>query len=106
MTVGPTAPRRMTSCHDLRQLLLRGKEETAPIPSPACCHSDDSRRMSRFPTLSPWLRRALVFLTAALCAAAFRAVLPSRALAMNMEDNTDYTRYFRPVARQILQGRG
>jgi len=96
----------MTSCHDLRQLLLRGKEKTAPIPSPACCCSDDSRRMSRFPSLSPWLRRALVFLTAALSAAAFRAVLPSRTLAMNIEESSDYSGSYRPVARRILQGRG
>ncbi|MET0619016.1 MAG: hypothetical protein ABW056_01990, partial [Thermoanaerobaculia bacterium] len=62
--------------------------------------------MSRFPTLSPWRRRALVFVTAALCAAAFRAVLPSQTLATNMKESTDYSSSYEPVARRILQGRG
>jgi 4-amino-4-deoxy-L-arabinose transferase-like glycosyltransferase len=62
--------------------------------------------MSRFPTLSPWRRRALVFLGAAVCAAAFRVVLPSRTLAVNMKESSDYHGTYAPVARRILQGRG
>jgi hypothetical protein len=62
--------------------------------------------MSRFPTLSPWRRRALVFLSAAVCAAAFRVVLPSRTLAVNMKESSDYHGTYAPVARRILQGRG
>ena len=62
--------------------------------------------MSRFPTLSPWLRRALVFFAAALCAAAFRRVLPSGILETNMKENSDYKTSYEPVARQILQGNG
>ena len=41
--------------------------------------------MSRLATLSPWLRRVLVFLTAVVCVAAFRAVLPSGTVASNLE---------------------
>jgi hypothetical protein len=62
--------------------------------------------MSRFATLSPWLRRVLVFLTAVVCVAAFRAVLPSRTLASNLEENSDYRGSYEPVARRIMQGRG
>jgi 4-amino-4-deoxy-L-arabinose transferase-like glycosyltransferase len=62
--------------------------------------------MNRFRTLSPWLRRVLVFVTAALCAAAFRAAVPSQLLATKLKENTDYHGSYRPVARQILQGRG
>src|SRR5262245_22934267 len=59
--------------------------------------------MSRIPTLTPWRRRALVFLIAALCAAAFRAALPSRILESNWRENTDYRNSYDPVARQVLE---
>ena len=62
--------------------------------------------MSRFATWSTWRRRALVFLAAAFCVALFRAVLPSRTLASNLEENSDYRGSYAPVARRIMQGRG
>jgi hypothetical protein len=62
--------------------------------------------MSRLAALSPWRRRAVVFLAAALCVAAFRTVLPSRTLEANLEENSDYRGSYEPVARQILRGRG
>jgi len=56
--------------------------------------------MSRLATLSPWLRRVLVFLTAVVCVAAFRAVLPSGTVASNLEENSDYRGSYEPVARR------
>ena len=45
----------------------------------------------------------LVFLAACGCVLIFRAVLPSGASRM---ENSDFTGYYEPVARQILAGRG
>src|SRR5215470_17806807 len=62
--------------------------------------------MIPLPPLSPWFRRGLVFVAAALCVAAFRAALPSGVLNTNIKESADYRDFYEPVARRILQGRG
>lgn len=65
------------------------------MPEPMPLNPKGSAGLGVFPIL--------VFLAACGCVLIFRAVLPSAASRM---ENSDFTGYYEPVARQILAGRG